>query len=97
MPVRALLDTGATVSLMSASLASTVGLTPNPITDFRDFKVECANGELLPYTGYAITDVRLNNSETPGIFLVVPDSTCMKSVPVVLGTNVLEKLQYPAS
>ncbi|KAK3734962.1 hypothetical protein RRG08_038985 [Elysia crispata] len=53
--VRALLDTGATVSVISRATVDKLGL---PIRSVRDFiHVECANGQALPYLGYANTSV----------------------------------------
>ena len=45
--VRALLDTGATVSVIARSTVSSLKLSIYPVRDF--IHVECANGQSLPY------------------------------------------------
>lgn len=94
----ALLDTGATVSTVSGSFYrdKLSHLPINPLNDL--LRIECADGELLPYSGYIEASVSAvgvgleNQSSLPCLLLVVPDSKYSARVPVLLGTNVLEQL-----
>lgn len=47
---RALLDTGATISVISSRLAEQVGERVQPVQQL--LNVECANGERMPYEGF---------------------------------------------
>ena len=89
--VTALLDTGATVSIIKESIATQLGLSIEPVTDF--VRIECANGQLLPYIGYAIADIALQIEIPPKqcVLLVTPDANS-QSIPIILGTNSLEEL-----
>ena len=89
--VAALLDTGATVSTMKQSVVTQLGLSLDPVDQI--LRVECANGQPLPYLGCVVANVSLIDTVVkPGLFLVVPDSAHSQSVPVLLGTNNLEQL-----
>ena len=72
-----------------------MGLEICPLTEL--VTVECANGQALPYVGCVVVDVSVvKNITKPCMFLVVPDESHSKSVPILLGTNNLEQL-LPAS
>ena len=88
----ALLDTGATVSTIKQSLAGWLGLHILPVTEM--LGIECANGQSLPYVGYAVTDLALpgRTKQIDCMFLVVPDLSHSKAVPILVGTNNLERL-----
>ena len=87
-PFPVLLDTGATVSTISKSVADQLGLNISPT--MQHLNVECANGQQLPYLGCVVAHVQLVDACCkPCLFLVVPNHS---SVPVLLGTNNLEQL-----
>ena len=58
-------------------------------------KLECANGEHMPYYGYIQVDVKPVGVPTEhiqsSILLVVPDTSCNTDLPILLGTNVLDE------
>lgn len=91
---RALLDTGSTVSTLSHSFYET-NFKDQPIQSLKDvLHVECADGEALPYYGYIEANITpsvtgCHNNDYRCLFLVVPDSRYNSSVPILLGTNVL--------
>lgn len=89
--IPALLDTGATVSLIRESTVSKLGLKVYPVTEL--LRVECANGQAIPYAGYTVADIALQNSpKKQCLLLVVPDVAHTQPVPLLLGTNILEEL-----
>lgn len=86
----ALLDTGATVSTITQSVADQLGLPI--IENLSNLNVECANGQQLPYLGCVVANVTIVDSLCKScLFLVVPNASS-SSVPVLLGTNNLEQL-----
>ena len=64
-----------------------------PLDNF--VRLECANGEHMPYFGYIQVDVKPVGVPTEhiqsSILLVVPDTSTNTDLPVLLGTNVLEE------
>ena len=94
IPASALLDTGSTVSTVSESfhrqyLADQTIQALNHI-----LHIECADGQDLPYLGFITVDLELPGTSSsdrlqPCLLLVVPDSSYNRSVPLLLGTNVL--------
>ena len=92
----ALLDTGSSVSTVSDTFhRSFLGhLQIKPLDHF--LKVECADGQSLPYSGYIETSIVAQDldadKEHPCIMLVVPDTRFNSKVPILLGTNVLQNL-----
>ena len=92
----ALLDTGATISTISQKFykESLSSLELHELDDI--IKVECADGQLLPYLGFVEASVSVpgltseEGQET--IFLVTPDTDYNARVPVLLGTNVLKPI-----
>ena len=93
---KALLDTGSTVSTMSESHYNSYfsHIPLHPLASI--LEIECADGQSLPYLGYVITDIVAhgvdNMTPLPCVFLIVPDSRYNHSVPVLLGTNVLQTI-----
>ena len=88
-----LLDTGSTVSTISlAGLQFMENPTLHQITDF--LHIECADGLNLPYLGYTQTTIRIPgiDVEEGVVLLVVPNTRYNKSVPLLLGTNVIKPL-----
>ncbi|GFS15246.1 retropepsins domain-containing protein [Elysia marginata] len=89
--VRALLDTGATVSVISRAAVSKLKLSVLPVKDF--LHVECANGQALPYDGYVTMSVSLpNSSASTCIALVIPNENATGAAQLILGTNALPSL-----
>ena len=95
--VRALLDTGASVSLVSQSFYDShlSHITIQPL-DYL-LEIEHAGGNSLPYSGFIEVDVKaigcgLDSSARSCLLLVVPDTRYNCKVPVLLGTNVLSHL-----
>ena len=96
----ALLDTGATISTVTEKFhrEHLWHLPIEPITDL--LKVECADGSYMPYSGYITADVvplglEVGNDNLPSqpcLLLVTPETNFSQSVPVLLGTNVIEPL-----
>ena len=93
--VTTLLDTGSCVSTIGKSVydkhLSHLELLPlNSI-----LKLECADGQSLPYFGCIHVDIRPENFPTEhvqsSILLVVPDTEYNSNVPLLLGTNVLDE------
>lgn len=91
----ALLDTGSTVSTVSESFHHE-HLPTLPIYPLQNvLKIECADGELLPYLGYIIASLTAPGTgshsieEQECLLLVVPDSRYNRSVPLLIGTNIL--------
>jgi hypothetical protein len=94
---RAVLDTGAMVS--SIAYKSHQSLLPHfQINLFKDFKLHVtgAGDRALPYMGYIEVDVSVPDIGLESvicILLVAPDTQYTESVPVILGTHVLNRLQ----
>ena len=96
--VAALLDTGSTVSTVSEEYYKSYlsHLELHSITEL--INIECADGQQLPYFGYieatiyseGVPDVK----DAPHYFpmLVVPDSNYNHTVPLLVGTNILQHL-----
>ena len=90
----ALLDTGSTVSTVSNTFYQQY-LCDEPIQQLgKILRIECADGQDMPYLGYISADLQLPGTSTSDrpqscLFLVVPDSNYNKTVPLLLGTNVL--------
>lgn len=98
--MEALLDTGSTVSTVS-KMCYTQHLSHLEVKSLDSIlKIECADGQDLPYEGYIEATLTLegtglrtaSNSIISGIFLVVPDGPYNSSVPVLIGTNLMTVL-----
>ena len=96
--IKALLDTGSTVSTISESFYNEhlSDITLQPLNCI--INIECANGIDLPYKGFIEVDVTfidLHSTESKILacmLLVVPDNAYSRNVPLLLGTNVLSEL-----
>ncbi|VDI74748.1 Hypothetical predicted protein, partial [Mytilus galloprovincialis] len=93
LTTKALLDTGSTVSTISQEFyeRNLQDTTLKPMNHF--LNIECADGQPLPYMGYVEADLQLTGSSRfksyTGLFLVVPNSPYHKTVPLLIGTNIL--------
>jgi hypothetical protein len=96
IPCEALLDTGATISTVSEKFykESLPGLELHELKSI--LKIDCANGQLLPYYGYIEVKVCVPGlTGTEGvttIVLVTPESHYNKRVPLLLGTNLIKSI-----
>ena len=68
-----------------------IGLVIQPMEHV--IRVECANGQALPYVGMAEADIGLPGCVSqPCLLLVASDGSQTQATPLILGTNVLEHL-----
>lgn len=92
----ALLDTGSCISSLGHTFyqKNFDHLPLKPISDI--LKVECADGQCLPYLGYieaSLTSPGIPQcTEQFSLFLIVPDTNYNLKVPVLIGTNILNEL-----
>ena len=94
---RALLDTGSTVSTISHGFYQQYlsHLPMEPLDSV--LHIQCADGSPLPYLGYIVVELHvhgISQSRTMDscCFLVVNDTEYHRSVPALIGTNVLTRL-----
>ena len=98
VPCMSLLDTGATVSTISESFFMTYLKDKTALNRLDEqIDVECADGQLMPYLGYAMVDLTtygLSSLEVlrDCVFLVVPNINYNSKVSVLIGTNILQRL-----
>ena len=86
--LKGLLDTGSQVTLMQESLFNEYfppgKLGKSPLF----FKLKAANGLEIPYTGYAVVDLKLEGINVPGRgVVIVRDEHCTQ--PLIIGMNVV--------
>jgi len=90
-----LLDTGSTVSTISKDGFDFLDAPVlYPIEDV--LRIECADGQLLPYLGYIEVSVKVpgGTGDTENVLLlVVPNTPYNTNVAVLLGTNVLKLMR----
>jgi len=93
IPARALLDTGATISVISESFYKSHLGHINMVPLDSLLNIECAQGENLTYMGYIEVKVKSISAgcedSVPCVILVIPDTKYNVKVPVLLGTNIL--------
>ena len=90
---KGLLDSGSMVSSISESFYSSLDPKPDldSLTDF-SLDISSANGSSVPYTGYVVVDIGMPTVDLDPVsvpVLIVPDTKYSASVPVIVGTNVL--------
>ena len=90
---KALLDAGATVSSISKSWYDKLDNVEMHLLQ-QILRVECADGQHLPYLGYVEVEVGIPGflENQIALCLVVPDTADNQQVPVLLGTIVLQPL-----
>ena len=85
-PYKALLDTGAMVSLISETTVEELKLKLWPISKL---KLTGPAGKCIPYSGYVETTLEVGKYRGDVLFLVVPETTYSKRVPLCIGTTIL--------
>ena len=90
---RALCDTGSCVSTVSEHFYKE-NLTSVPLQPLSSLlKIECANGETLPYRGFIQVTLQApgvpNTDHHECLLLVVAETEYNRKVPILLGTNVI--------
>ena len=94
---QALVDTGSAVSTISRKFYDT-HLSDIPLQPVESLlTLECADGTELPYQGVIACELQIDGiSDTPEtiecLFLIVNDKSYHRSVPVLIGTNILSVL-----
>ena len=91
----ALLDTGSNVSTVSESFYRK-HLSHHDLYSLTNvLKIECADGQSLPYLGYIHTSISAavtgSQQAIQCLVLVCPDFEYSKSTPLLLGTNFLSE------
>ena len=88
----ALLDTGSMVSTVSDSFANTLGLQVQPLEEL--LRVEGFAGHSMQFSGFVEAKLELPEfgKSMAALFLVVPETSYHRRVPVLLGTNLLGEL-----
>lgn len=100
-PCKALLDTGSMVTLLSETFYE--NLDPKPellsLTDFQ-LDIRGASDSSIHYLGYVVLDICIPSVDLPSVsvpVLIVPVTRYSASVPLILGTNVLQHFKASAS
>ena len=92
----ALLDTGATVSTISANFydQNLSHIEIHPLDEV--LHIECADGQNMPYLGYISVSIKSYGAPhhvlEECLFLIVPNSNYNARVPVLIGTNIISRL-----
>ena len=91
----ALVDSGSNITTVCEEFYQSLSHRPElkSLSDF-DLEVECAGGNMLPYTGYIEASLQvpfLPHSDIEVPVLVVPTTEYSLKVPVVIGTNVIRQ------
>ena len=91
---KCLIDTGAQITSISKTFYDS-HLSEYELYDIGELlKIECANGQTVPYLGYIEVGISLPGSlpsttEVYAPVLVVPDTPYNREVPLCVGTNVI--------
>ena len=97
--IKALIDTGSQINTISVDALDS--LNPKPlIRPCKELEIKRADGNTLPYLGYVAVLVDLPffmNNPVVRLFLVVPTTEYNKSVPVIVGTNLLREFKMRIS
>ena len=93
-----LLDSGSMVSTISVATLKSMHPPPDIKTlDEFTLSVKVAEGSPLPYLGYVEISVTFQSDNMMVLLLVVPETDYNKSVPVVIGTNILRPIKSSVS
>ena len=95
-----LVDTGSAISTVSEEFLNNI--TPKPhifSLDEFELEVKVADGRTLPYTGCIEATVKLPFSEASidTLLLVVPTTMYSKKVPLIVGTNIINRMKPQVS
>ena len=95
--MRALMDSGSQVNMMTEKFLKTVGLTLRPLIDLGlKLGVEGSAGTDIPYLGYTEANLKLptaNDYNSDQLFLVVEQCTMFgEKVPIQVGTNFQDEI-----
>lgn len=92
------MDTGASVSTILKSFYDSYFAHTSQLSPIGEqLEVECADGQALPYLGYvsvnfATCALPSTNVLRDCLFFIVPDSGYNTRVPILIGTNILNRL-----
>ena len=90
-----LIDTGSEISTVSEQFWNS--LNPKPeIHVVQELEIKCADGNTLPYRGVVELTIgvpTLQEDLVSALFLVVPATDYNKTVPFIVGTNVIREFQ----
>lgn len=89
------MDTGSTVSTVSYSFFQEHLRHTSPLHELDLLlDIECADGQQLPYSGYSEVELLLPGQATTHhcIVLITNDSGYNNEIPLLLGTNILDKV-----
>ena len=94
----ALVDTGSQVTTVSSHFYYSY-LQQNPLHSCSGLvRIEGAGGDVIPYAGYFMAPVVLSGHKPVEIpILVIPDTTYNGCVPLLIGTNLLSRLEVDSS
>lgn len=86
--LRGLLDTGSQVTLMRQSMFDEYFSRDRVGREPLVFKLRAANGLDIPYTGYAVLDVDIDDVRVPGRgVVIIKDEHCTQ--PLIIGMNIV--------
>ena len=98
---RALIDTGSSISTVTAAFLNT--LNPKPeirsVEDF-DLEIKGVGGQTLPYHGYVRANVQVSFLADRTVtvpLLVVPLTEYNKRGPIIAGTNIISRVMPTSS
>ena len=91
--VKVLLDTGSMISTVSLQYCTSRGFELHPLDGL--LTVESASGHTLPYLGFVEVSLRcpVQDGVSCALMLVVPNTPYHEKIPVLLGTNVLNRIK----
>ncbi len=94
----ALVDTGSQVTTVSSSFYD-MHFHHLPLQSCQGLvKIESAGGDTIPYAGYIVVSIEISGHKPIDVpVLVVDDTAYNKGIPVLIGTNVLSRLELDDS
>jgi len=98
VPIQALIDTGANISIICPEAYESIRTTSPLITSdhvplLDEIKLSTANGSRMEFQGLAMVDVNLGKIKIPGCFLLVgQESRSELPEPLIIGMNVIRHM-----
>ena len=92
---KGLIDTGSEISTVSERFWESLHHKPE-IHVVEELEIKCADGSTLPYRGFIELTIgipALNGDLVSALFLVVPVTDYNKTIPFIVGTNVIREYQ----